>query len=224
MLGMPNRVAADAVKSESPPTMGAMLRRILMLERVIKATEGTAENAAEREMLAPVTRQPELLDWHAEHAGVTAPQERTRCHFDYAQLFVCRRAGGRGCRRTIPTCHLHVAHRSRQMASTGNAAPNSDTQPPHVGNQHRFARRQGHPGWLSRDRREPVRPRARLCVGSKWSVSMNGRHACGSSTADVSDQVVQALQQCRNILFVTLVIGPWTDALGSDQFGTLQDR
>lgn len=40
MLGMPNRVAADTVKSESPPTMGAMLRRILMLERVIKATEG----------------------------------------------------------------------------------------------------------------------------------------------------------------------------------------
>ena len=35
-----------------------------------------SDNAAEREMLAAVTRQLELLDRFAEHAAATAPQER----------------------------------------------------------------------------------------------------------------------------------------------------
>jgi RAQPRD family integrative conjugative element protein len=45
-----------------------------------------SDNAAEREMLAAVTRQLELLDRLAEHAATTAPQERARYHFDYARL------------------------------------------------------------------------------------------------------------------------------------------
>ena len=45
-----------------------------------------ADNAAEREMLAAVTRQLELLDRLAEREATTAPQERTRYHFDYARL------------------------------------------------------------------------------------------------------------------------------------------
>jgi len=45
-----------------------------------------AGNAAEREMLAAVTRQLELLDRLAERAATAAPQERTRYHFDYARL------------------------------------------------------------------------------------------------------------------------------------------
>jgi len=45
-----------------------------------------SDDAAEREMLAAVTRQLELLDRFAEHAAATAPQGRTRYHFDYARL------------------------------------------------------------------------------------------------------------------------------------------
>lgn len=45
-----------------------------------------SDNAAEHEMLAAVTRQLELLDRLAERAATTAPQERTRYHFDYARL------------------------------------------------------------------------------------------------------------------------------------------
>ena len=37
-------------------------------------------------MLAAVTRQLELLDRLAERGATTAPQERTRYHFDYARL------------------------------------------------------------------------------------------------------------------------------------------
>lgn len=44
------------------------------------------DNAAEREMLAAVTRQLDLLDRLAERAAATAPQERARYHFDYARL------------------------------------------------------------------------------------------------------------------------------------------
>ncbi|MBL8765686.1 MAG: hypothetical protein JNM07_15720, partial [Phycisphaerae bacterium] len=45
-----------------------------------------SDDAAEREMLAAVTRQLELLDRFAEHAAATAPQGRARYHFDYARL------------------------------------------------------------------------------------------------------------------------------------------
>ena len=44
------------------------------------------DNVAEREMLAAVTRQLELLDRLAERGATTAPQERARYHFDYARL------------------------------------------------------------------------------------------------------------------------------------------
>ena len=44
------------------------------------------DNAAEREMLAAVTRQLDLLDRLTERAAATAPQERARYHFDYARL------------------------------------------------------------------------------------------------------------------------------------------
>lgn len=45
-----------------------------------------ADNATEREMLAAVARQLELLDRLAERAAATAPQERARYHFDYTRL------------------------------------------------------------------------------------------------------------------------------------------
>lgn len=42
--------------------------------------------ALEREMLAAVTRQLDLLDRLAERAAATSPQERARYHFDYLRL------------------------------------------------------------------------------------------------------------------------------------------
>ncbi|MBY4674371.1 RAQPRD family integrative conjugative element protein [Burkholderia multivorans] len=45
-----------------------------------------ADSAAEREQLAALTRQLELVDRLAEHAADIAPQDRARYHFDYARL------------------------------------------------------------------------------------------------------------------------------------------
>lgn len=42
--------------------------------------------AMEREQLAVLTRQLDLIDRLTEHAANTAPQERARYHFDYARL------------------------------------------------------------------------------------------------------------------------------------------
>lgn len=45
-----------------------------------------ADDAPEREQLAALARQLDLIDRIAEHAASTAPQERARYHFDYARL------------------------------------------------------------------------------------------------------------------------------------------
>lgn len=45
-----------------------------------------ADGAAEREQLAALDRQLELLDRLAEHAADVSPQDRARYHFDYARL------------------------------------------------------------------------------------------------------------------------------------------
>lgn len=42
--------------------------------------------ASEREQLATLARQLDLIDRLAEHAANSAPQERARYHFDYARL------------------------------------------------------------------------------------------------------------------------------------------
>lgn len=42
--------------------------------------------ASEREQLAALARQLNLIDRLAEHAANTAPQERARYHFDYVRL------------------------------------------------------------------------------------------------------------------------------------------
>lgn len=46
----------------------------------------SADDTPEREQLAALTRQLDLIDHLAEHAASTAPQERARYHFDYARL------------------------------------------------------------------------------------------------------------------------------------------
>ena len=45
-----------------------------------------ADDTPEREQLAALTRQLDLIDQLTEHAANTAPQERARYHFDYARL------------------------------------------------------------------------------------------------------------------------------------------
>ncbi|MGI0888678.1 RAQPRD family integrative conjugative element protein [Pseudomonas aeruginosa] len=45
-----------------------------------------ASEVIEREQLAALARQLDLIDHLAEHAANTAPQERARYHFDYARL------------------------------------------------------------------------------------------------------------------------------------------
>ena len=45
-----------------------------------------ADDASERERLAALARQFNLIDRLAEHAANTAPQERARYHFDYVRL------------------------------------------------------------------------------------------------------------------------------------------
>ncbi len=49
-------------------------------------TAGASSATMEREMLAAVTRQLDLLDRLAERAATTSPQERARYHFDYLRL------------------------------------------------------------------------------------------------------------------------------------------
>ena len=45
-----------------------------------------ADDTPEREQLAALARQLDLIDRLAEHAATTAPQARTRYHFDHARL------------------------------------------------------------------------------------------------------------------------------------------
>lgn len=44
------------------------------------------QGAGEREQLAAIARQLELVDRLAEHAADVSPQDRARYHFDYARL------------------------------------------------------------------------------------------------------------------------------------------
>ncbi|EPC4300554.1 RAQPRD family integrative conjugative element protein [Cronobacter sakazakii] len=45
-----------------------------------------ADDTPEREQLAALARQLDLIDRLAEHAAHTAPQQRARYHFDHARL------------------------------------------------------------------------------------------------------------------------------------------
>ena len=63
-----------------------LARQAATITRQPAVAADAADNAAEREMLAAVTRQLELLDRPAERGATTAPQERSRYHFDYARL------------------------------------------------------------------------------------------------------------------------------------------
>ncbi|AEB84291.1 RAQPRD family integrative conjugative element protein [Alicycliphilus denitrificans] len=80
----PAQVRCYAAAALRAVRLAALLLAAAGLQPAI-AADGS-DNAAEREMLAAVTRQLELLDRLAEHAATTAPQERARYHFDYVRL------------------------------------------------------------------------------------------------------------------------------------------
>ncbi len=80
----PAQVRRFAVAAPWAVRVAALLLAAAGLQPAIAAD--ASDNAPEREMLAAVTRQLELLDRLAEHAATTAPQERARYHFDYARL------------------------------------------------------------------------------------------------------------------------------------------
>ncbi|HEB0699126.1 TPA: RAQPRD family integrative conjugative element protein [Pseudomonas aeruginosa] len=46
----------------------------------------SADDTPERELLAVIARQLDLIDRQAEHVAHTAPQQRARYHFDHARL------------------------------------------------------------------------------------------------------------------------------------------
>lgn len=61
--------------------------RAMLIAMLLSALQPAfAHDALEREQLAALARQLDLLDRLAEHAAHTAPQERARYHFDYARL------------------------------------------------------------------------------------------------------------------------------------------
>jgi RAQPRD family integrative conjugative element protein len=83
----PAHVRRDAVVALSAALLLAVAG--IAPARAAEAPENTtnATSAApEREMLAAVTRQIDLLDRLAERAAATSPQERARYHFDYLRL------------------------------------------------------------------------------------------------------------------------------------------
>ena len=80
----PAQVRRFAVAAPWTVRLAALLLAAAGLQPAIAAD--ASDNAAEREMLAAVTRQLDLLDRLADRAAATAPQERTRYHFDYARL------------------------------------------------------------------------------------------------------------------------------------------
>jgi RAQPRD family integrative conjugative element protein len=80
----PAQVRRCAVAAPWAVRLAALLLAAAGLQPAVAAD--ASDHTAEREMLAAVTRQLELLDRLAERAATAAPQERTRYHFDYAQL------------------------------------------------------------------------------------------------------------------------------------------
>lgn len=58
----------------------------LTIALAVASPASAGDATAEHEQLAVLARQLNLIDRLAEHAAGTAPQARTRYHFDYARL------------------------------------------------------------------------------------------------------------------------------------------
>ncbi len=76
-MGQTNR------RTSAWPSLAVLLAVLLS---VVQPADAADSLAMEREQLAALARQLDLIDRLAEHAANTAPQERARYHFDYAQL------------------------------------------------------------------------------------------------------------------------------------------
>ena len=76
-MGQTNR------RTSARPALAVLLSMSFSALQPAVAADGVA---MEREQLAALTRQLDLIDRLAEHAANTAPQERARYHFDYARL------------------------------------------------------------------------------------------------------------------------------------------
>lgn len=59
---------------------------VLLAVSLLGLQPAIADDTLEREQLAALASQLDLIDRLAEHAANTAPQERARYHFDYARL------------------------------------------------------------------------------------------------------------------------------------------
>ncbi len=59
---------------------------VLLAVSLSASQPASADDTPEREQLAALARQLDLIDRLAEHAATTAPQARARHHFDYARL------------------------------------------------------------------------------------------------------------------------------------------
>ncbi|HEK1345286.1 RAQPRD family integrative conjugative element protein [Bordetella hinzii] len=75
-MGQTNR------RTSAWPSLAVLLAVLLAAGQPATA----ADDAIEREQLAALVRQIDLIDRQAEHAALTAPQERARYHFDHARL------------------------------------------------------------------------------------------------------------------------------------------
>lgn len=62
------------------------LAALLVLSASVVQSAAADDDRIEREQLAALVRQIDLLDRLAEHGARISPQERTRYHFDYARL------------------------------------------------------------------------------------------------------------------------------------------
>ena len=69
-------------RTSTCPLLAALLAMLLAAGQPATA----AGDAIEREQLAALVRQIDLIDRFAEHAAHTAPQEHARYHFDHARL------------------------------------------------------------------------------------------------------------------------------------------
>ena len=80
------------MKQQTCRRTSTWLRSMAVLSLVLAASFSAprsihaADDASERERLAALARQFNLIDRLAEHAANTAPQERARYHFDYVRL------------------------------------------------------------------------------------------------------------------------------------------
>jgi len=67
-------------------TLRHLIAVLLAISFLALQSAVAADNSPEREQLASLERQLDMIDRLVDHAASIAPQDRARYHFDYAQL------------------------------------------------------------------------------------------------------------------------------------------